>query len=63
MRPLLLTPEKKTKGKKYVIKCDNRHKNGHTKAECWAKGGNEGGGLRQQGRRDCDESNVSTARY
>jgi len=48
MRPLLLTPEKKTKGKKYVIKCDNRHKNGHTKAECWAKGGNEAEAARQE---------------
>ena len=33
------------KGKKCDVKCDNCHKKGHTKAECWAKGGgNEGGG-------------------
>ena len=33
------------KGKKRDIECFNCHKKGHTKAECWAKGGgNEGGG-------------------
>ena len=51
---------KKTKDKKHDIKCDNRHKNGHTKAERWAKSGNEGEGMRRQGRRGCDKSNVAT---
>ena len=37
------------KGKKRNVKCDNCHKKGHTKAECWAKGGgNKGGGPKQK---------------
>ena len=32
------------KGKRRNVECENCHKTGHTKAECWAKGGgNEGG--------------------
>src|SRR5258708_16155420 len=37
--------QKKKKGKKRDVECENCHKKGHTKAQCWAKGGgNEGGG-------------------
>src|SRR5260370_2807291 len=38
--------QKKRKGKKCDIECENCHKKDHTKAQCWAKGGtNEGGAL------------------
>ena len=36
--------KKGTKGKRRNVECENCHKTGHTKTECWAKGGgNEGG--------------------
>ena len=55
--------QKKKKGKRCDVKCEHCHKKGHTKAECWAKGGgNKGGGPRQKQKKDSDKSNVvSTA--
>ncbi len=39
--------QKKKKGKK----CENCHKKGHTKDQCWAKGsGNKGGGPKHKGK-------------
>ena len=54
--------QKKRKGKKCDIECENCHKKGHTKAQCWAKGGsNEGGGLKHKGRdNDKKEGNKGT---
>jgi hypothetical protein len=52
--------KKKNKGKKRDVECDNCHKKGHTKAECWAKGGgNEGGGPKRKPKKDGDKSNVA----
>src|SRR5260370_1097008 len=43
--------QKKKKGKKRDVECENCHKKGHTKAQCWAKGGgNEGGGPKHKGK-------------
>src|SRR5258707_5099699 len=45
--------QKKRKGKKRDVECENCHKKGHTKAQCWAKGGgNEGGGPKRKGKDD-----------
>jgi len=53
--------QKKKKGKQRNVECEHCHKKGHTKAECWAKGGsNEGGGPRQKQKKDGDKSNVAS---
>jgi hypothetical protein len=40
------------KGKWHDVKCDNCHKKGHVKLECWAKGGsNEGRGPKCKGKK------------
>ena len=45
--------QKKRKGKKRDVECENCHKKGHTKAQCWAKGGgNEGGRPKRKGKDD-----------
>ena len=49
------TPQNK---KKHDIECHNCHKKGHTKAECWAKGGSKEG----QGPRRGSTARGSTAR-
>jgi hypothetical protein len=46
----------KGKGKKRDVECTNCKKRGHTKAECWAKGGgNEGGGPKRKDRKGDDK--------
>ncbi len=43
--------QKKKKGKKHDVKCENCHKKGHTKAQCWAKGSsNKGRGPKHKGK-------------
>src|SRR5713226_4707779 len=59
--------QKKRKGKKRDVKCENCHKKGHTKAQCWAKGGgNEGGGPKRKGKdddkKDGDKSAAATTK-
>ena len=55
------TQKKKKKGKKRDVECENCHKKGHTKSECWAKGGgNEGGGPKHKPKKDGDKSNVAS---
>jgi LTR polyprotein gag-polypeptide-like protein/Pol polyprotein len=45
--------QKKKKGKRNNIKCENCHQRGHTKDQCWVKGGsNEGGGPKHRGKDD-----------
>src|SRR5260370_14806557 len=45
--------QKKRKGKKCDVECENCHKKSHTKAQCWAKGGgNEGGRPKRKGKDD-----------
>ncbi len=59
--------QKKKKGKKRDVECENCHKKGHTKAQCWAKGGgNEGGGPKRKGKdddkKDGDKSAAATTK-
>src|SRR5258708_25156225 len=59
--------QKKKKGKKRDVECENCHKKGHTKAQCWAKGGsNEGGGPKCKGKdddkKDGDKSAAATTK-
>src|SRR5258707_8039374 len=59
--------QKKRKGKKCDVECENCHKKGHTKAQCWAKGGgNEGGGPKRKGKdddkKDGDKSAAATTK-
>jgi len=50
------------KGKKRDIECFNCHKKGHTRAQCWAKGGgNEGGGPKQRNKKGSDDAKTATA--
>jgi hypothetical protein len=43
---------KNKKGKRHNVECDNCHKKGHTKPECWAKdGSNEGRGPKHRGKK------------
>jgi hypothetical protein len=43
---------KNKKGKQHDVECDNCHKKGHMKPECWAKGsGNEGRGPKCRGKK------------
>src|SRR5258708_945061 len=55
--------QKKKKGKK----CENCHKKGHTKDQCWAKGSsNEGGGPKRKGKdddkKDSDKAATATTK-
>jgi hypothetical protein len=50
------------KGKKRDIECFNCHKKGHTKVQCWVKGGgNEGGGLKQCSKKGSDDAKTAKA--
>jgi hypothetical protein len=52
----------KKKGKKRDVECENCHKKGHTKEQCYAKGGgNEGGGPRRKSKKEGDKSNVAAS--
>jgi hypothetical protein len=51
---------KPKKGKGQSVQCNNCHKTGHTKDQCWAKGGsNEGGGLKRRDKKDGDKSTMA----
>jgi Pol polyprotein len=54
--------QKKKKGKRSNVKCENCHKRGHTKDQCWAKGGgNEGEGLKCKDKDKSESSDKATA--
>jgi hypothetical protein len=54
--------KKPKKGKGRSVQCDNCHKIGHTKDQCWAKGGgNEGGGPKRKDKRNDDKSTAAVA--
>ena len=47
-------------GKRRNIECEHCHKKGHTKVQCWAKGGgDEGGGRKRKPKKEGDKSNVA----
>jgi hypothetical protein len=59
---LAASTQKDKKGKKRDIECFNCHKKGHTRAQCWAKGGgNEGGGPKQRAKKGDDDAKTAAA--
>jgi hypothetical protein len=59
---LATSTQKDKKGKKRDIECFNCHKKGHTRAQCWAKGGgNEGGGPKQRAKKGDNDAKTATA--
>ena len=56
--------QKKKKGPKRDVECEHCHKKGHTKPECWAKGGgDEGGGSRwkKKKKKEGEKSNAAAS--
>lgn len=51
------SPQKK--GKKCDVECENCHKKGHTKDQCWAKGSSDEGGGPHWQKKDEEKSNVA----